>query len=163
MARTLSSGLIFCLFCLSFVLLPPVGASEKPVIQFQLVQAGPGLSLHKEMFMLPATWSDRYNGEQTETVFQMSAKHRLFNTRFYFAYTQISFWQAWDHEHSAPFRETNYNPEVFYRTQLIPYQGGFFGADLGFEHESNGQKPPITRSWNLLYVSPYYLQGHWLF
>lgn len=163
MSRPICSRFILCLLCLSLVLPSAVVASDRPEIPFQLTYSGPGLSLHKEMFMLPATWSDRYNGEQTEAVFQISAKHRLFNTRLYFAYTQISFWQAWDHEHSAPFRETNYNPEIFYRTQLFPFRNGFFGADIGFEHESNGQKPPISRSWNLFYASPYYIQGHWLF
>ncbi len=148
--------------CLLIVLLSTAAAAEQPALRFQTIHAGPGLSLHKEMFMMPATWSDEYNGRLTEAVFQISAKHRLFNTRLYFAYTQISFWQAWDHKHSAPFRETNYNPELFYRTQLFPYRTGFFGADIGFEHESNGQRPPVSRSWNLLYVSPYYLQSHWL-
>lgn len=151
------------LACLVPTLARAVDTTEHPEIMFQAVHSGPGLSLHKEMFMLPATWSDEYNHGQTEAVFQVSAKHRLFETRFYFAYTQISFWQAWDHDHSAPFRETNYNPEIFYRTRLFPFQRGFFGADIGFEHESNGQKPPISRSWNLLYACPYYLRGHWLF
>ncbi len=148
--------------CLLVALLSATVAADQPTIRFQTVNSGPGLSLHKEMFMLPGTWSDEYNGQKTEAVFQVSAKHRLFNTRLYFAYTQISFWQAWDHLHSAPFRETNYNPEIFYRTQLFPFHSGLFGADIGFEHESNGQRPPVSRSWNLFYLSPYYLQGHWL-
>jgi phospholipase A1 len=148
--------------CLLMFALATAAAAEEPVLSFQTVQSGPGLSLHKAMFMQPATWSDEYNGRLTEAVFQISAKHRLFDTRLYFAYTQISFWQAWDHKHSAPFRETNYNPELFYRTQLFPFHSGFFGADIGFEHESNGQRPPVSRSWNLLYVSPYYLYRHWL-
>jgi len=114
------------------------------------------LSLHKEMFMLPVTFSDEYYNAETEAVFQLSAKHRIFNTPFYFAYTQISFWQAYDRNNSAPFRETNYNPEIFYRTKRFPFFGGQVGADIGFEHESNGQKPPISRSWNLIYASPYY-------
>ena len=92
--------------------------AQEPAVGFQMVHAGPGLSLHKEMFMLPVTYSDEYNSNRTEAVFQISAKHRLFDTRIYFAFTQISFWQAYDHKNSAPFRETNYNPEIFYRTAL---------------------------------------------
>jgi phospholipase A1 len=122
----------------------------------QLVRPSPGLSLHKEMFMLPITYSNGYNGRQMEAVFQVSAKHRLFQTHLYFAYTQISFWQAYDHDNSAPFRETNYNPEIFFRTSSSPLWSGRVGADIGVEHESNGQKPPISRSWNLVYVSSYY-------
>ncbi|MEZ5357706.1 MAG: phospholipase A [Candidatus Zixiibacteriota bacterium] len=133
----------------------PAHAQESPV-DFQMIRTGPGLSLHKEMFMLPVTFSDEYYGARTEAVFQISAKHRIFDLPIYFAYTQISFWQAYDHKNSAPFRETNYNPEFFYRTKKFSFHGGQIGADIGFEHESNGQKPPISRSWNLLYICPYF-------
>jgi len=134
----------------------------QPAGDFLIVQESGGLSLHKEMFMFPVTISDEYDGAQTEAVFQISAKHRIFNSRFYFAYTQISFWQAYDHEHSAPFRETNYNPEIFYRVKHMPFHSGYVGADIGFEHESNGQRVPISRSWNLLYLSPYFAHGNLL-
>lgn len=129
---------------------------------FELIQTGAGLTLHKEMFMLPVSYSDEYYGIRTEAIFQLSAKHRVFKTRFYFAYTQISFWQAYDAENSAPFRETNYNPELFYRTERFSLFAGQIGADFGFEHESNGQKPPVSRSWNLLYACPYYYQSSFL-
>jgi phospholipase A1 len=152
--------LISVLVLLALVATPP-HASELSE-NFQLVRTGPGLSLHKDMFMLPVTISSAYYGARTEAVFQISAKHRIFNTPIYFAYTQISFWQAYDHNNSAPFRETNYNPELFYRTDLLTLSRAFIGADFGFEHESNGQKPPISRSWNLIYVSPYYCRSELL-
>lgn len=148
-----------CCLVAAYLLIALSAASvvaQPPSENFQMIHTGSGLTLHKEMFMLPVTYSDEYNGDRTEAVFQISAKHRLFRSRFYFAYTQISFWQAYDRNNSAPFRETNYNPEIFYRTQQFPFHAGFFGADIGFEHESNGQKPPLSRSWNLLYISPYY-------
>lgn len=137
-------------------------ASQDTGGAFQMTRRGPGLSLHKEMFMLPVTFSEKYHSARTEAVFQVSAKYRLFNTPVYFAYTQISFWQAYDHNHSAPFRETNYNPELFWRTKWFPFRGGLAGADIGFEHESNGQRPPLSRSWNLLYVCPYYQRDNLL-
>ena len=146
----------------AFGALPATSVAEETPPDFQMIHTGPGLSLHKEMFMLPVTYSDEYHSAQTEAVFQISAKHRIFNSRFYFAYTQISFWQAYDHEQSAPFRETNYNPELFYRTQTFPFHRGQVGFDLGFEHESNGQQPPVSRSWNLIYVCPYYYQPNLL-
>jgi phospholipase A1 len=130
--------------------------------EFQIITTKKGLSLHKEMFMLPASVSNEYNGAQTEAVFQLSAKYRIFETPLYFAYTQISFWQAYDYNNSAPFRETNYNPELFYRTGRTEILSGQVGADIGFEHESNGQRPPVSRSWNLLYASPYYYRRDWL-
>jgi phospholipase A1 len=33
---------------------------------------------------------------------------------------------------------------------------GGFRVDAGFEHESNGQTEPQSRSWNRLYLYPYY-------
>jgi phospholipase A1 len=136
--------------------------AEEPSESFQMIRTGSGLSLHKDMFMLPVTISDEYDGSRTEAVFQISAKHRIFESRLYFGYTQISFWEAYDRNNSAPFRETNYNPELFYRTQRFPLYSGRIGADIGFEHESNGQKPPLSRSWNLFYVAPYYFSPNWL-
>ena len=144
------------------VLLPiPVEAQDDSE-GFQLIHKGYGLSLHKEMYMMPITYSNKYNGIKTEVVFQLSAKHQIFKTPIYFGYTQISFWQAYDEKNSSPFRETNYNPELFYRTRRFPFYGGRFGADIGFEHESNGQKAPFSRSWNLLYACPYYYQSNFL-
>jgi phospholipase A1 len=135
---------------------------DSDTAKFQIIRTGYGLSMHKEMFMLPVTISEEYDGAQTEAVFQVSAKHRLFGSRFYFAYKQISFWQAYDHDNSAPFRETNYNPEIFYRTKTTEFQKGIVGADLGLEHESNGQVVGPSRSWNLLYACPYYYRNNLL-
>jgi phospholipase A1 len=111
------------------------------------------------MFMLPYTYSDLYDGVHSEAVFQLSAKQRVLKSRFYFAYTQISFWQVYDTENSSPFRETNYNPEFFYRFKQGSFLSGYYGADLGIEHESNGQRIPLSRSWNLVYFTPYYTRG----
>lgn len=66
----------------------------------------------------------------------------------YIGYTQLMMWDLF-HE-SSPFRDINYNPELFYRF-------GFDGplpaiVDLGYEHESNGKDGPDSRSWNRAYV-----------
>lgn len=126
---------------------------------FQLVRTGAGLTLHKELFMLPYTYSDEYRGRRTEAVFQMSAKYRLFDTGIYLAYTQISFWQSYDYRNSSPFRDTNYNPEIFYRCEPRACRSGRLSADAGIEHESNGQLVPLSRSWNNVYVAPWYQRG----
>lgn len=137
-------------------------ASTPEESNFALVRAGRGLSLHKEMYVLPVSWSELYNGSQTEVVFQLSAKHDIFGSRFYLAYSQVSFWQAYDNSNSSPFRETNYNPEVFYRFRESALGTGFAGSDLGFEHESNGQPMPQSRSWNLLYANGWFRTDEWL-
>ena len=143
---------------------PPAasGAVITPAPDFPIIETGPGLSTHKENFVLPLTYSAEYHGRRTEAVFQLSAKHRLFGSRFYLAYSQLSFWQAYDIHNSSPFRDTDFNPEIFYRSAPIAYAQGIAGADAGFEHESNGQLVPFSRSWNLLYLSPWYQRGNLL-
>jgi len=145
-----------------FVWFQFAGLTHAAEQSFQLIHSASGLSQHKEMYMLPVTHSSEYDGLQSEAVFQISAKHGLFETDFYFAYTQISFWQAYDYKNSAPFRDTNYNPELFYRLSPFDYLSGDLGADAGFEHESNGQRIPLSRSWNLLYLSPHYQRDNLL-
>jgi phospholipase A1 len=134
-------------------------ADDGPGEDFQMIQTGAGLTLHKELFALPYTYSDDYHGRRTETVFQISAKYRLFETGLHLAYTQISFWQSYDYRNSSPFRDTNYNPEVFYRFKPRAYRSGRLAADAGVEHESNGQLVPLSRSWNNLYFAPWYQRG----
>lgn len=127
-----------------------------PVDGFQIIHQGSGLTLHDELFILPFTHADRYHGRNTEVVFQLSAKQALAGSHFYFGYTQLSYWQAYDADGSAPFRDTNYRPAFFYRMPIRPYRGGQVGADAGFEHESNGQRDLLSRSWNQLYAAPHY-------
>jgi phospholipase A1 len=134
-------------------------ALAAPEAAYQVVQEGPGLTLHDEMFILPYTHADRYHGKQAEVVFQLSAKQAVAGSRLYFGYTQVSYWQAYNVEESAPFRDTDYNPELFYRTPRRAWRGGQVGADLGFEHESNGQRDLLSRSWNQFYAAPHYQNG----
>jgi phospholipase A1 len=121
---------------------------------YEIVSAGRGLSLHKPMFVLPYTYSPDYDGRHTEVLFDISFKQRLFGIPLYAAYSQKSFWQAYDFHESSPFRETDYNPELFYR--YIPADRArwfHLGADVGFEHESNGKGLPDSRSWNRFYAA----------
>ena len=125
----------------------------KTTPNFSIIHNGAGLSLHKEMFIMPVSWSDKFHGDKTEMVFHLSAKYSIYKT-IYAGYTQKSFWQAYNNKESAPFRETNYNPEMFYRLPSNTFLGPL-GIDFGFEHESNGRSQPISRSWNRLYLSPF--------
>jgi phospholipase A1 len=98
-----------------------------------------------------------YERDRTETQFQISLKLRTLESfPLFLGYTQKSFWQVYNKAQSAPFRETNYNPEAF-----VDCQGPFgapraFGIRLGVEHESNGQTIARSRSWNRNYVWPRY-------
>jgi phospholipase A1 len=127
---------------------------------YSIVSAGSGLSLHKPMFVLPYTYSEEYHGQDTEAYFQISLKQRLFSLPLYLGYTQKAFWQFLNDKRSSPFRETDYNPELFYR--YIPAdreKWHHLGADFGFEHESNGRDLPDSRSWNRFYFAPFVAEG----
>jgi phospholipase A1 len=91
-----------------------------------------------------------------ETDFQLSFKVKLWpdvlgqKADLWAAYTQRSFWQSYNVEDSSPFRETNYEPELLlnFRTDysLFGLKGRF--VNVGFNHQSNGQSEPLSRSWN---------------
>ncbi|HEX8009945.1 MAG TPA: phospholipase A [Casimicrobiaceae bacterium] len=109
-----------------------------------------------------------------ELSFQLSAKARVFdlgtrdpdrydprdhNFGIWLAYTQQSFWQAFNAPQSRPFRETNYQPEVILaiRPDLLTERTRFDDVvwrvfNIGFAHQSNGQSDPLSRSWNRVYA-----------
>lgn len=97
---------------------------------------------------------------RNEAVFQLSFKLKLIENALaspvdvWAAYTQQSFWQAYNSEASSPFRESNYQPEL---VAVVPIDLSALGATAGFAglgvvHQSNGQTPALSRSWNRLYV-----------
>ena len=130
---------------------------------------------YQPLFLLIARYSDRPNDspqtpthpvsesvplDDTEAEFQLSLKTKgaenMFgsNADLWFAYTQQSQWQVYNHDISAPFRETNYQPEVFV---LFPVRYDFAGltgrfVTLGWVHQSNGRTNPLSRSWNRIYA-----------
>lgn len=124
--------------------------------EFTLVNSKRRLSLHRPMYVMPATYSPQYSGHETEFIFQISMKLRLLNRNLFFAYTQKSFWQIYNAQDSRPFRETNYDPELFYRWQPKRAPCAGCGLDFGLEHESNGKDLPDSRSWNRLTLAAYY-------
>jgi outer membrane phospholipase A len=98
---------------------------------------------------------------ETQVKFQFSFKYDLWPSTgrhtVYLAYTQKSLWDVY--AKSAPFRESNYAPEVFYAHYHSDVHGqpnpgcGMFGEQLGFEHESNGEDGEVSRAWNRVFVN----------
>jgi len=100
--------------------------------------------------------SKNYLRDSNEAQFQLSIKIPLYynfansGADLFAAYTQNSYWQVYNTEHSSPFRETNYSPELFLEWQLnqkIANQQ-LKKMRLSFIHQSNGQDIGQSRSWN---------------
>lgn len=108
----------------------------------------------------PAKELEEAKIEKTEIKYQFSFKVPLWmnlhnrNGHLFFAYTQLSFWQAYNRDASAPFRDTNYEPEGYVEwdtdKQLGPLRNRLFR--FGFVHQSNGRAQSISRSWNRMYA-----------
>lgn len=100
--------------------------------------------------------SKEYERDQTEAQFQISIKVPLYknflNTGadLFTAYTQNSYWQVYNTDHSSPFRETNYMPELFLDWHPDKKYGDstLQNVRLAFIHQSNGQDVGKSRSWN---------------
>ena len=96
--------------------------------------------------------------DDNEMKFQVSIKAPVWRSMFgsnldaYFAYTAASWWQLGNDDVSNPFRETNYEPELFIRsfTNYEPLGMNIAGWSVGINHQSNGRAEPLSRSWNRL-------------
>jgi phospholipase A1 len=138
------------------------------------------ISVHNQNYILAYTHNSELNVEpwkevttpenvaafsEEEAIFQVSAKFALWrnmfskNTDLYFAYTQKSWWQIYTDEAdlSKPFRESNYEPEVFARYYGGPKLGSagrIAALDVGYVHQSNGRadvgEGSLNRSWDRL-------------
>ena len=109
--------------------------------------------------------------QNEEIKFQLSFKLPLLTgvfddgTRFWFAYTQQSHWQAYNWDESSPFRETNFEPE-FFLSQNLDWDIGPGKLDLvtlHLNHQSNGREEPFSRSWNRIKSSVTYSSSRWAF
>ena len=129
------------------------------------------MTQHRQNYILPMTYitnpNSAVNSELTEenidkkeAKFQISTKFPLYLEEagfdgVYFGFTLTSFWQLYNSEVSKPFRETNYEPEVFWQEtadySVFGYKFNTF--QVGFNHMSNGQSGLQSRSWNRLFAS----------
>jgi phospholipase A1 len=128
---------------------------------------GFALRPHRFNYILPYTYNATPSKEllqadpgreiqNQEVKFQISFKTKLWedvlgkDMDLWIAYTQLSFWQFYDFQNSAPFRETDYEPELLlnFRTNYnIPGLRGRY-ISVGINHQSNGRSRPLSRSWN---------------
>lgn len=129
-----------------------------------------GLTPHKPNYILPFSYNSNINNEpfnstekslkSLEIKFQISIKLQLLEDIFaddidlYFAYTNQSYWQAYNKDISSPFRETNHEPEMW-----LSFNNKFeiSGIDnnilrIGAVHQSNGRAGQLSRSWNRIYA-----------
>ncbi len=123
---------------------------------------------HQPNYLLVSSWnapsstsnpfiqSEQIELDDAEINFQISFKVPIWRNMFaqnvdaYFAYTAQSWWQLFNSEISSPFRETNYEPELYVRnfTNYDVFGFTLAGWSLGINHQSNGRSDPLSRSWN---------------
>ena len=87
------------------------------------------------------------------------------NSHLWFAYTQLSLWQLYNRDNSAPFRESNYEPELIW-TFLTNKSFGELKMThlaLALNHQSNGRSEPLSRSWNRIYLAGIFAYEDWAF
>lgn len=140
---------------------------------------------HRQTYILPYTYSEGPNTatyleanpelsandvDNEEIKFQISLKVPIAQdllidgSSLWLGYTQVSLWQAYN-DASAPFRETNYEPEIYW---TVPTNLSAFGVTLeeaavGFVHQSNGRGESLSRSWNRVFANFVFAKDQWSF
>jgi phospholipase A1 len=96
--------------------------------------------------------------------FQLSLKYRLFDrgsgygrdrpllSAMYFGFTQNSLWDL--SSESRAFRDSSYQPSLFWKWERTDDRGWLDAARLGVEHESNGNAGERSRSVNIAFLRP---------
>ncbi len=124
---------------------------------------------------IPIQYYNAFNADNQKTdhvdfKFQLSFKTPItrcffnYDNTLYLAYTQQSFWQAYNH--SAFFRANNYQPEVFLENNIeFPLIGNWVLQliNVGLAHQSNGRGGVLERTWNRCYVETTISKECWLF
>lgn len=137
---------------------------------------------HKPNYILPVAYNHKPNNapvdvsrdgelDNNEIKFQFSMKFPIIDNLFgehgslQFAYTNLSFWQAYNGEVSNPFRETVHEPEIFLIFENDWKYLGFKNRliQLGVVHQSNGRSGLQSRSWNRVYADFIFQQGNYYF
>ncbi|MFP1883257.1 phospholipase A [Lonsdalea quercina] len=109
------------------------------------------------------------NARKDEVNFQISLGFPLWrgilgdNSLLGASYTQGSWWQLSNKSESSPFRETNYEPQIFlgWATDYSLAGWTLRDVEVGFSHQSNGRSDPTSRSWNRAYARLMAQNGNW--
>ena len=144
------------------------------------------LTAHQPSYILPLAYASSPNdapfddstplvdgdGKQDnlEVKFQISFRvpvNRNFffkNSHLWFGYTQLSLWQLYNRDASAPFRETNYEPELIWAFLVNRSFGDVKLTHLSaaINHQSNGRSEPLSRSWNRFYINSIWAYENWV-
>lgn len=138
------------------------GNKETDATVTQIIYSAFDIEPYRMNYLLPVTYDSKDHAQRksVETKFQISFKKSLFenilgvNDKLYLAYTQTSWWQTT--APSAPFRETNYEPELFWDIPFTSSQSILKTYRVGLVHQSNGRLAQ-SRSWNRAYLSGKFL------
>lgn len=108
--------------------------------------------------------------DNMEAKFQISFKFMLWDDLFrkytngdlFFGYTQLSMWQLYSNDISSPFRDTNFEPELFLSFENHWKIFGFTNRlnYIGIVHQSNGRSDPLSRSWNRVFATFVFNRGN---
>lgn len=131
----------------------------------QMITQAFDIAPYKMNYLLPMTYDkvSHDNRKHQETKFQLSFQKDLVDNllglheSIVLAYTHTAWWQT--AEDSAPFRETNYQPELFVIMPHVERESFIKAYQFGIVHESNGKDEEKSRSWNRLYAKAFFQAG----
>lgn len=115
------------------------------------------------------SYSWAHEANKDELKFQLSLAFPIWkgiagkNSLLGASYTQRAWWQISNYDESAPFRETNYEPQIFIGWATDIQFAGWTLRDIeaGFNHQSNGREEPTSRSWDRLYLRLMAQRDNW--
>lgn len=142
------------------------------------------LTPHKRNYIMPVSYKSNPNNEpyveadnqlqnlrHTEAEFQLSIKILLRegifddNGHLFLGYTNHALWQVYNRDISAPFRETNHQPELILSFtndwEIFGFRNVLNEAILN--HQSNGQSGELSRSWNRIMFNTVFEKENFVF
>lgn len=142
------------------------------------------LTPHKRNYILPfsrkkTVYTEPYANtdshlqslDATEVELQLSIKILLRegifddNGHLYLGYTNHALWQLYNRDISAPFRETNHQPELILSFTNDWEIWGFRNVlnEAILNHQSNGQSGLLSRSWNRIMLNSVFEKDQFVF